>query len=58
MASPDFFIKKMDGILCLIQDYWKLNMMTMKNAYLLSLIPDILNKVSEAKEKYFTKLYV
>src|SRR5882724_10013692 len=32
--------------------------MTMKNAYPLPLIPDILNKVSEAKSKYFTKLDV
>jgi len=30
--------------------------MAMKNAYPLPLIPDILNKVSEAKAKYFTKL--
>jgi len=56
MTSPVFFIKKIDGSLHLIQDYWKLNVMTMKNAYPLSLIPDILNKVSEAKVKYFTKL--
>ena len=30
--------------------------MTVKNAYPLPLIPDILNKVSEAKAKYFMKL--
>src|SRR5882724_9996650 len=30
--------------------------MTVKNAYPLPLIPDILNKVSKAKAKYFTKL--
>src|SRR5882724_669186 len=30
--------------------------MTMKNAYPLPLIPDILNKVSKAKAKYFMKL--
>src|SRR5882724_12433017 len=34
----------------------KLNAMTMKNIYPLLLIPDILNKVSEAKAQYFTKL--
>jgi len=56
MASPVFFIKKKDRSLCLIQDYQKLNAMTMKNAYPLPLIPDILNKVSKAKAKYFTKL--
>jgi len=32
--------------------------MTMKNTYPLPLIPDILNKLSEAKAKYFTKLYI
>src|SRR5882724_357311 len=31
-------------------------MMTMKNTYPLPLIPDILNKVSNAKANYFTKL--
>src|SRR5882672_8004880 len=56
MASPIFFIKKKDGSLGLIQDYHKLNTLTIKNAYPLSLIPDILNMVSRAKEKYFTKL--
>ena len=56
MVSPVFFIKKKDESLCLVQDYRKLNTMTMKNAYPLPLIPDILNKVSEAKAKYFTKL--
>jgi len=38
--------------------YWKLNAVTVKNAYPLHLIPDILNKVSKAKAKYFTKLDV
>ena len=32
--------------------------MTVKNTYPLPLIPDILNKVSEAKAKYFMKLDV
>ena len=56
MASPIFFIKKKDGNLHLIQDYHKLNVLTIKNAYPLPLIPDILNMVSRAKVKYFTKL--
>ena len=30
--------------------------MTVKNSYPLPLIPDILNRMSEAKAKYFTKL--
>jgi len=58
MASPVFFIKKKDRSLHLVQDYRKLNVMTVKNAYPLPLIPDILNKVSEAKAQYFTKLDV
>src|SRR5882724_5139485 len=58
MVSPVFFIKKKDGSLRLVQDYWKLNAMTVKNAYPRPLIPDILNKVSEAKAQYFTKLDV
>jgi hypothetical protein len=31
MASPVFFIKKKDGTLRLIQDYWALNALTIKN---------------------------
>src|SRR5882724_12986289 len=58
MASPVCFIKKKDRSLHLVQDYRKLNAMTMKNAYPLPVIPDILNKVSEAKAWYFTKLDV
>src|SRR5882724_4057757 len=57
-ASPIFFIKKKDRSLHLVQDYRKLNVMTVKNAYPLPLIPDILNKVSKAKAPYFTKLDV
>src|SRR5467141_3490055 len=56
LASPIFFIKKMDGSLHLVQDYHKLNALTIKNAYPLPLIPNILNTVSRAKAKYFTKL--
>jgi len=56
MASPVFFIKKKDGSLHLVQDYRKLNVMTIKNSYPLPLIPDILNSMSKAKVKYFTKL--
>jgi len=58
MAPPVFFIKKKDGSLHLVQAYQKLHAMTVKNAYPLPLIPDILNKVSKAKAKYFTKLDV
>ena len=58
IASLVFFIKKKDGSLFLVQDYQKLNVMTMKNTYPLPLIPDILIKVSETKAKYFMKLDV
>src|SRR5258707_14178448 len=33
MGAPVFFIKKKDGLLHLIQDYWKLNEITVKNSY-------------------------
>ncbi len=33
MGAPVFFVKKKDGSLCLIQDYWKLNEVTVKNSY-------------------------
>ena len=56
MASPVFFVKKKDGSLRLVQDYRKLNDMTIKNSYPLPLISDIVNKLSLAK--HFTKLDV
>lgn len=56
MASPVFFIKKKDGSLRLVQDYRRLNDMTIKNSYPLPLISDFVNKLSKAK--YFTKLDV
>ena len=56
MASPVFFVKKKDDSLQFVQDYRKLNDITVKNAYPLPLIPDILNNIAAAKAKYFTKL--
>lgn len=56
MASPVFFVKKKDGSLRLVQDYRRLNSMTIKNSYPLPLISDIITKLSKAK--YFTKLDV
>ena len=56
MASPVFFTKKKDGSLRFIQDYRKLNDMTIRNRYPLPLIPDIMNRIQGAK--YFTKLDV
>jgi hypothetical protein len=43
MALPVFFIKKKDGKLWLIQDYRKLNDITIKNQYPLLLASDIIN---------------
>ena len=56
MASPCFFIKKKDGSLHLVQDYWTLKATTIKNRYLLFLILELVNKLWGAK--YFTKLNV
>ena len=58
MASPVFFIDKKDGKLRFIQDYWKLNVVTVKNTYPLPLVPDIINRIASVKAKYFTKLDV
>ena len=56
MASPVFFIKKKDGKLRLIQDYRKLNDITIKNRYPLPLAADIVNRLKGAR--YFTKFDV
>ncbi len=55
-ASPFFFIKKKDGTLHPIQDYRKLNKMTIKNRYPLPLISELIDKLCGAK--YFMKLDV
>jgi hypothetical protein len=54
MASAFFFIKKKDGSLRPVQDYQKLNEMTIKNRYPLPLISELVNKLRSAK--IFTKL--
>jgi hypothetical protein len=56
MGSPFFFVKKKDGTLRPVQDYRKLNEMTIKNRYPLPLILELINKLSEAK--YFSKMDV
>ncbi len=55
-ASPFFFVKKKDGTLRPVQDYRKLNEMTIKNCYPLPLISELIDKLRGAK--YFTKLDV
>jgi hypothetical protein len=49
MASVFFFVKKKDGSLQPVQDYQKLNEMTIKNRYLLPLISELLNKLRGVK---------
>jgi hypothetical protein len=56
MASPVFFIKKKDGKLRLVQDYRRLNKITIKNRYPLPLAADIVNRLTGAQ--YFTKFDV
>ncbi|SJK99857.1 uncharacterized protein ARMOST_03168 [Armillaria ostoyae] len=53
-ASPFFFIKKKNGSLRPVQDYRKLNEMTIKNRYPLPLISELIDKLQGAK--YFMKL--
>jgi hypothetical protein len=56
MVLSVFFIKKKTGNLRLIQDYQKLNSITVKNRYPLPLALDIINKLWDAK--IFTKFNV
>ncbi len=56
MASLFFFVKKKDGKLRPVQDYRKLNEMTIKNRYPLPLISELMDKLHGAK--YFSKLDV
>ena len=55
-ASPFFFVKKKDGGLCLCQDYRYVNEYTVRDAYLLPLISDLINKLQGAR--LFTKFDV
>src|SRR3990170_2117985 len=56
MASPFFFIKKKDGSLRPVQDYRRLNDITVKNRYPLPLISELIGSLQNAR--YFTKLDV
>jgi len=49
-----FYIPKKDGSLQLVQDYRKLNQVTIKDKTLLPLIEEVIDKLKEAK--YFNKL--
>ena len=57
MASPFFFVEKKDSSkLRLVQDYRKLNDIMIKNQILLPLIPELLDKLQDAR--YFSKFDV
>ena len=56
VASPFFFIQKKGGSLRPVQDYRGLNEVTIKDAYPLPLIPDLIDKLQGAR--YFTKFDV
>ena len=49
-----FFVKKKDGLLHLVQDYWKLNEITVKNSYPLPLVSDVLTRLRGTE--FFTVL--
>ena len=53
-VAPCFYIPKKDGSLQLVQDYRKLNQVTIKDKTLLPLIREVIDKLKEAK--YFNKL--
>ena len=53
-AAPCFYIPKKDGSLQLVQDYRKLNQVTIKDKMPLPLIGEVIDKLKEAK--YFNKL--
>jgi hypothetical protein len=48
MTSPFFFVKKKDGQLRPVQDYQRLNARTVKNAYPLPLINELVDKLRDA----------
>ncbi len=54
MGAPVFFVKKKDGSLHLMQDYQKLNEITVKNSYPLPLISDVLTCLQDTE--FFTVL--
>src|SRR5258708_21362957 len=49
IGAPVFFVKKKEGSLHLVQDYRKLNEITVKNSYLLPLVPDVLTRLRNAE---------
>src|SRR5258708_2260105 len=54
IGAPVFFIKKKEGSLCLVQDYQKLNKITVKNSYPLPLVSNMLTRLCDVE--WFTTL--
>src|SRR5258706_11981010 len=54
IGAPVFFIKKKEGSLHIVQDYWKLNEITIKNSYPLPLVSDVLTRLHNME--WFTTL--
>ena len=54
IGAPVFFVKKKESSLCLLQDYWKLNEITVKNSYPLLLVSDVLTRLCDVE--WFTTL--
>ena len=54
MGAPVFFVEKKDGSLRLVQDYQRLNKITIKNSYPLPLVSDVLTCLHGAE--FFTVL--
>src|SRR5260370_40770289 len=54
IGAPVFFIKKKEGSFHLVQDYWKLNEITVKNSYLLPLVSNMLTRLRDVE--WFTTL--
>ena len=53
-VAPCFYISKKDGLLQLVQDYRKLNQITIKDKIPLPLIGEVIDKLKEVR--YFNKL--
>ncbi len=54
IGAPVFFIKKREGSLYLVQDYWKLNEIMVKNSYPLPLVSNVLTRLCNVE--WFTTL--
>src|SRR5258708_24421719 len=49
IGAPVFFVKKKEGSLHLVQDYPKLNKITVKNSYPLPLVSNVLTRLCDAE---------